>query len=345
MLNGLDCFMPSSLKLYDDSACVKNYDPKELPKEIGKVVLFGVATVCSIVAAAALVKLASLAFIALCPMIATWSTLTFLGAVGPLNVFFLLPVYGPVALLFFSIQNVIRLRSCIPANECLENLSVRDIEQILEQKGINWYSIPGVAQEPNRLLALKPVIAQLNKWEAKVQKYETLHQQHTEKITLLHDHYLENIVPNNPRLKKACETDIRRIALNQEWPYFCGEKYGCYDLIPSYLYKERRKLMDIRKSLFNAKIEAARFHAWISKPNQPNTNVMRFIYKQANFISTERSAVVIFDKTIFRSTPSAYYAHERVNPNVRPDLTWQFVQSLSIAQLSQYFLSCQTHNS
>lgn len=56
--------------------------------------------------------------------------------------------------------------------EVLSSATPEQLQQVLQQKGIQWSTIPGMMQDPTHLAQLKPLIARHNFWEGYVQKLE-----------------------------------------------------------------------------------------------------------------------------------------------------------------------------
>ncbi len=54
----------------------------------------------------------------------------------------------------------------------LSPATTEQLQQTLQQKGIQWFMIPGMMLNPNNLIQLKPLIARHNFWEGYVQKLE-----------------------------------------------------------------------------------------------------------------------------------------------------------------------------
>ncbi|MES2121874.1 MAG: hypothetical protein V4492_03740, partial [Chlamydiota bacterium] len=126
-------------------ASVKNYDTHEIPKEAAKAAMWAVAGLCALVAAGALVWVGPAIF----HTTFHWQvSLLYRKALACLILLFSVGgVLGGSALGMFGctaapdrmgshLGQCLRLRSYIPENKRLENLSARDVLQIMENKGI-----------------------------------------------------------------------------------------------------------------------------------------------------------------------------------------------------------------
>lgn len=177
--------MAISLPLSEMSApsyeAVKNYDTREIPKEAAKAAMWAVAGACALVAAFVLPLVGPAIF----HTTFHWQmSLAYRKVLGCLILLCSVGgVLGGTALGMFGTATVsnrieshlgqfMRLRSYIPENKLLENLSAREVQQVLEKKGINAYGIPGIVQDFDRLLELKPLIAALNAKEKVCEKLE-----------------------------------------------------------------------------------------------------------------------------------------------------------------------------
>lgn len=65
-----------------------------------------------------------------------------------------------------------QLKEIIRLHQQMSNMTLQQIQEALQQKGVQWFMIPGMMFNPTNLETLKPLIARHSFWEGYIQKLE-----------------------------------------------------------------------------------------------------------------------------------------------------------------------------
>jgi hypothetical protein len=176
----------------------------------------------------------------------------------------------------------------------LSSATPEQLQQILQQKGIQWFTIPGMLQNPNDLTRLKPLIARHNFWETHIQ---TLQENQQKKL--------------NEAARLSSES-------------YADNKNEIYDL--------RCEALEIEKRVLEGKLKNAFINAVIRRPTHIGTledlGSITAISGQERAIGNATSATSVNDFFTFKNGRTPTLSGDDVKRMTTTDLAMRLLTAM-----------------